>query len=164
MKMSNLRSFYVLANVASLLSILALIGGWFAAVTLAISFVAIPTTQVFAEEVPVAGEVDVNSTLNFRSSPNGKIMSSLGPGTKVEILSDSGTWWKVKVGGKTGYVFKQYINVTKTENKADTKANAKQTKKKTKKPGKSTVSEHDPIESLKLDQEFPVKATKKEQP
>lgn len=52
------------------------------------------------------------SSLNMRDRPstNGKILKRLGNGNKVTILGTSGSWYKVKSGGTTGYVSKAYIS------------------------------------------------------
>ena len=55
--------------------------------------------------------VDANSHLLLRknASTSSVILSSLKPGTSVNVLSSSGSWSKVSVGGKTGYVHSDYL-------------------------------------------------------
>ena len=55
--------------------------------------------------------VDPGSRLNLRKEPslNAPIVAMLPRGTKVEVLSESNGWAKVKVNGKTGYVSAQYL-------------------------------------------------------
>ncbi|MEW6709346.1 MAG: SH3 domain-containing protein [Candidatus Riflebacteria bacterium] len=55
------------------------------------------------------GTVDVESTLNIRTSPWGDITGSLKGGDKVTIIGQSGDWYKITVGGKTAYVHTAYI-------------------------------------------------------
>lgn len=60
------------------------------------------------------------SALNVRSGPStdyGRI-TTISKGTKLTIISKEGDWYKVEVGGKTGYVAAQYVDVNgeQTEN------------------------------------------------
>ena len=52
------------------------------------------------------------SSLNMRksNSTDSKVVQTLRKGTKVEVMSTSGSWYKVKANGKTGYVAKSYIS------------------------------------------------------
>ncbi len=54
------------------------------------------------------------STLNMRksASSDSDVIKVLKQGTKVTIKGTSGSWYKVTVGGKTGYVAKKYISVS----------------------------------------------------
>jgi len=51
------------------------------------------------------------SSLNMRksNSTDSKVIKTLREGTKVEVLSSKGSWYKIKVGSSTGYVSKKYI-------------------------------------------------------
>ncbi|MBZ4664876.1 SH3 domain-containing protein [Mahella sp.] len=62
------------------------------------------------------GTVKVNTTLNVRSGAGTqyKVVGSLKNGTKVEVLGKSGSWYKIKYGGITGYVSGQYLVVSGT--------------------------------------------------
>ena len=44
-------------------------------------------------------------------SKNAKTIKKLSVGTKVTVLSTSGSWRKIKVGGKTGYALKKYVYI-----------------------------------------------------
>lgn len=44
-------------------------------------------------------------------SKNAKTIKKLKVGTKVTVLSTSGSWRKIKVGGKTGYALKKYVYI-----------------------------------------------------
>ena len=44
-------------------------------------------------------------------SKKAKTIKKLKIGTKVTVLSTSGSWRKIKVGGKTGYVLKKYVYI-----------------------------------------------------
>lgn len=48
--------------------------------------------------------------LNFRSAPWGKVNTVLKDGAALEILATQGDWYKVKSGGKTGFVHSAYVN------------------------------------------------------
>lgn len=52
-----------------------------------------------------------NRTVNLRSGPGKKykVIAEYRPGTKVTILKRGSAWFKVKVGGRTGYVMRKYI-------------------------------------------------------
>ncbi|AKA72246.1 SH3 domain-containing protein [Clostridium scatologenes] len=51
-----------------------------------------------------------NSTLNLRSAPwTGRVLSELAYGSKVQILSSSGRWYKVQAGSTVGFVHSDYI-------------------------------------------------------
>ena len=56
------------------------------------------------------GTVTANS-LNVRKSASGdsKVVKVLKEGAKVDVLSTSGSWYKIKAGGTTGYAAKKYI-------------------------------------------------------
>lgn len=57
-----------------------------------------------------SGKVNASS-LNMRKSAStkAKVIKVLKRGTSVTILSGSGSWYKIKSGGTTGYVVKSYI-------------------------------------------------------
>ena len=44
-------------------------------------------------------------------SKSAKTIKKLKVGTKVTVLSTSGSWRKIKVGGKTGYALKKYVYI-----------------------------------------------------
>ena len=54
------------------------------------------------------------SSLNIRESASSKsdVIKVVKEGTKVEIKGTSGSWYKVSVGGKTGYAAKKYLTVS----------------------------------------------------
>lgn len=58
------------------------------------------------------GTVNV-SVLNIRegAGTSTKCIGSLRNGTKVSIIAAEGEWYKVQGGGKTGYVFAEYVTV-----------------------------------------------------
>lgn len=45
-------------------------------------------------------------------SKKARTIKKLKVGTKVTVLSTSGSWRKIKVGGKTGYVLKKYVYIS----------------------------------------------------
>ena len=54
-----------------------------------------------------------NRTVNLRTGPgkNYKVVAEYRPGTKATILQRGSAWFKVKVGGRTGYIMRKYIAV-----------------------------------------------------
>ena len=84
--------------------------------------------------------IDSNSTLNVRTSPNtsSSVVTKIAANTKVEVLSDSNGWSKIKVNGKQGYVASKYLSdtvstVKESTPKADAtpKVSTKETKTET---------------------------------
>jgi uncharacterized protein YgiM (DUF1202 family) len=55
------------------------------------------------------GTVEVDTTLNIRTSPWGDIIGNLKDGAKVSIIGQSGDWYKISVNGKTAYVHTAYV-------------------------------------------------------
>lgn len=49
------------------------------------------------------------SRLNFRSEPDGQVLNSYGSGRIVKFLGKEGDWYKVRVGGRDGYMSAQYL-------------------------------------------------------
>lgn len=73
--------------------------------------------------------VNITSYLNVRSnaSTNGKILGSLHKNDKVDIIGQTGSWYKINFKGKTGYVSKDYVTKGTTSTKTtktETKSNA----------------------------------------
>ncbi|MGL4774115.1 MAG: SH3 domain-containing protein [Clostridium sp.] len=66
------------------------------------------------------GTVNVSTSLNVRSGAgtNYSIVASLSKGKKVEIIGESGDWYKIKFDGKEGYASKQYIKVDSGSNES----------------------------------------------
>src|SRR5215510_268696 len=59
--------------------------------------------------------------LKMRSGPGMEFeppIAFLVPDTELEILGEQGDWWKVRHGGKEGYVGKKYVAVSETETPA----------------------------------------------
>ena len=65
------------------------------------------------------------SSLNVRESASSKsdVVKVVKEGTKLEIEGTSGNWYKVSVGGKTGYVSKKYVTVS-SDKKSSSKKNS----------------------------------------
>ncbi|MCC3867542.1 C40 family peptidase [Terrisporobacter mayombei] len=62
------------------------------------------------------------STLNVRSGPSTSysVIGTLSSGTKVEVISTSNGWSKIKYSGKTGYVSSQYLSSSASDNSTST--------------------------------------------
>jgi uncharacterized protein YgiM (DUF1202 family) len=56
------------------------------------------------------GTVNVDTRLNFRSSPWGAVIGKFVNGDKVEILEKDGDWYKVRSGNQIGYVSAEYVD------------------------------------------------------
>ena len=78
--------------------------------------VALPLVNVSQVEAAADMRTVTASSLNFRSGPSTsyRIIGSLYKGQKVEYISTSGEWLKVKYNGTTGYVHGDYV--TKSDN------------------------------------------------
>lgn len=57
------------------------------------------------------GTVKVNSKLNIRSGPWGKIIGSFTNGAKLTITGRQGDWLKISYNGKTAYVHSKYVTI-----------------------------------------------------
>jgi uncharacterized protein YgiM (DUF1202 family)/surface antigen len=68
------------------------------------------TNTVSTSKSGIVSLNDKSSSLNLRSAPGGEILTTLSHGTKIEILGSSGSWYKIKSNGSTGYVLSAYIN------------------------------------------------------
>ncbi|MDU2490120.1 MAG: N-acetylmuramoyl-L-alanine amidase, partial [Clostridium celatum] len=65
-----------------------------------------------------SGTIKVNGALNVRSGAgtNYSVIGSLSNGAKVEIVETSGSWYKIKYGSGYGYVSKDYVTVSSSNN------------------------------------------------
>lgn len=66
-----------------------------------------PSTTGETEKEPEY--LKVTTTLNFRSEPDGKVITSYGAGRIVKYLGREGDWYKVRVGGQDGYMSAKYL-------------------------------------------------------
>ena len=73
--------------------------------------VALPLVNVSQVDAAADMRTVTASSLNFRSGPSTsyRIIDSLYKGQKVEYISTSGEWLKVKYNGTTGYVHGDYV-------------------------------------------------------
>ncbi len=57
------------------------------------------------------------ATLNFREGPSTsyKVIDTLKRGDIVQILEQSSSWYKVKYGGRTGYMYAKYLSISSAE-------------------------------------------------
>ena len=65
-----------------------------------------------------SGTIKVNGGLNVRSGAGTSysVIGSLNNGAKVEIVETSGNWYKIKYGSGYGYVSKDYVTVSSSNN------------------------------------------------
>lgn len=84
------------------------------------------------------------SSLNMRksNSADSKVVKVLKKGTEVEVISTSGSWYKVKAGGNTGYVAKKYI--TKSSSSSSSSSSSKSSSSSSKSSSSSSGSAGDP--------------------
>lgn len=64
----------------------------------------------------------VNSYLNLRSGSGMEyeVIGHLLPGEKVQVVSKDGDWYQVVVPERTGYVYKDYVDILKKEQESGT--------------------------------------------
>ena len=69
-----------------------------------------------------SGTIKVSGALNVRSGAGTSysVIGSLSNGAKVEIVETSGTWYKIKYGSGYGYVSKDYVTVSSSNNSGST--------------------------------------------
>lgn len=77
---------------------------------------------VFTTKVQAATGKVTTETLNLRSkaSTDSSVVKLLNMDDELEILSEEGNWYKVKVGENEGYVSKDYVKVDKTSTETTT--------------------------------------------
>ena len=78
------------------------------------------TNKVQADTATVSTD-----TLNLRSeaSTSSAVVALLNSGDKLDIISETGNWYKVKYNGKEGYVSKDYVKVSSTGSTGTTNSN-----------------------------------------
>jgi hypothetical protein len=62
------------------------------------------------ETVQLEGVIDVDTYLNIRTGPWGKIIGSLRTSDKVKIISKEGDWFKILNGGEVAFVHSYYVD------------------------------------------------------
>jgi murein DD-endopeptidase MepM/ murein hydrolase activator NlpD len=77
-------------------------------------------------------DVPASTWLNVRKGPWGEKIGKLQKGDKVEVISKTGDWCKIKQGKKTAFVHKDYL----TKSVASADKEKKEPVKKTEKPEK----------------------------
>lgn len=84
-----------------------------------ISLLILVITLVFGSAVvAVTGTVNAPSGLVLRSeaSKSGAPLATVPDKTEVEVVEESGEWYKVRMNGQEGYLFKEYVvNVPKIQ-------------------------------------------------
>ena len=77
-----------------------------------ISLLILVITLVFGSTVvAVTGTVNAPSGLVLRSeaSKSGAPLATVPDKTEVEVVEESGEWYKVRINGQEGYLFKEYV-------------------------------------------------------
>ena len=91
--------------------------------TAAITAALVPAASLLMQDTQIAHadsveyRVITGDSVNFRKGPSTSYESlgKLNKGYKVEYISTTNSWAKVKYNGKTGYVYAQYISQTGTQ-------------------------------------------------
>ncbi|MDD3920167.1 MAG: SH3 domain-containing protein [Eubacteriales bacterium] len=60
------------------------------------------------------GATTANVYLRQKASSSGKVLTTLKKGAQIVILGESGSYYQVQSGDKTGYIVKKYANITGT--------------------------------------------------
>ncbi len=68
-----------------------------------------PELPALIEGKSEEGTVDVETTLNIRTTPWGDVIGNLKGGDNVTIIGQEGDWYKISVNGKTAYVHTAYV-------------------------------------------------------
>ena len=94
---------------------------WLSAIFLVVLLCLIPLVMALSETGTVTA-----SSLNMRKSTSSTsdVVKVLRQGTKVTINGTSGSWYKVTVDGKTGYVAKKYISVSSGSSKSSSSSSS----------------------------------------
>ncbi|NCB40129.1 MAG: hypothetical protein EOM80_15320 [Erysipelotrichia bacterium] len=74
------------------------------------SVAAVKTTTAATSQVTI-GFVNVNTRLNVRTKPWGKIIGKLYDGDKLRIIAREGDWLKIHYNGKVAYVHSDYVEI-----------------------------------------------------
>ena len=84
------------------------IGSLLIALTLLLTSLALPTAALAADTATVNAKVVLRKSADKES----KALQTLPEGEEVELVSTSGSWYKVRYGVYTGYLLKKYVNVS----------------------------------------------------
>ena len=88
-------------------------------------------SNTITQKVIAQGTVHVSSYLNVRSSAStsGKVLGKVYKNDKVDIIGQTGSWYKINYKGKIGYVSKDYVTKgatsIKPQHKTETKVQPK---------------------------------------
>ncbi|WP_188390136.1 N-acetylglucosaminidase, partial [Priestia taiwanensis] len=74
-----------------------------------------PKPEPQPEVTKKAGTTTSNLNMRDTNSTSGKIITTLKPGTSVEIIGENSGWYQVKAAGQTGWVSAKYVNVTDSQ-------------------------------------------------
>ena len=125
---------------------------------------------VFTTKVQAATGKVTTETLNLRSkaSTDSSVVKLLNMDDELEIISEEGNWYKVKVGENEGYVSKDYVKVDKTStetnnttptdnNKNNSGANSTENKNNETTSSQTTSNTVTPNSTLKLEKDVTIK-------
>lgn len=63
-----------------------------------------------------------NSRVRSKASSDSTVLTLLSINEKVEVIEESGDWYKIKADGETGYISKGLLDVEETKEKSNTSA------------------------------------------
>lgn len=125
---------------------------------------------VFTTKVQAATGKVTTETLNLRSkaSTDSSVVKLLNMDDELEILSEEGNWYKVKVGDNEGYVSKDYVKLGKTStetnnttltdnNKNNSESNSTENKNNETTSSQTTSNTVTPNSTLKLEKDVTIK-------
>lgn len=80
------------------------------------------TADMKTDGTDAAVSSKVKSYLNLRSGSGTEyeIIGHLLPGEKVQVVSEDGDWYQVVIPERTGYVYKDYVDMLKKEEESET--------------------------------------------
>ena len=80
------------------------------------------TADMKTDGTDAAVSSKVKSYLNLRSGSGTEyeIIGHLLPGKKVQVVSEDGDWYQVVIPERTGYVYKDYVDMPKKEEASGT--------------------------------------------
>ena len=82
-------------------------------------FVVIILVSIFEmKSFAATGKINIEATrLRKENNTTSEILTNIYEGEKVEILEEKGEWVKIKYSGYTGLIKKEFVDISKNDNK-----------------------------------------------
>ena len=80
-------------------------------------FVALGTVTVLAADAGQASGTNVN--VRAEAGTDAEVLGKINKGTEFEILDKDGSWFEIDYNGESGFVSKDYFEVTKADANID---------------------------------------------